>query len=90
MSEIPTWRKKLLMAGIVIALLSPAYFVIGVNVCSRVFRSDIASGRFIFSGIVLSVISLFCGICGKGPYRWMLIVGSCVEAFLWWFMAVGL
>jgi hypothetical protein len=89
MSEFPTWRKRLFIAGIVITLLGPAYFVVGLNVCSHAFRLDIAVGRFILSGIVLSVFALICGICGKGPHRWTLIVGSCVEAILWWFMAVG-
>jgi len=49
MSEFPTWRKRLFIAGIVITLLGPAYFVVGLNVCSHAFRLDIAVGRFILS-----------------------------------------
>jgi len=89
MSEIPRWRRITLSVGIVIALLSPVYFVIGLNFGSSLIRSDKRYGNFIVSGIVLGVSSLVCGIAGEGAHRWTLILGAAVEIVLWWFMAVG-
>ncbi len=88
MSEIPRWRRVVLTAGIAIALLNPAYFIVGINFASSLIRSDSAYGRFVATGILFGVIAFACGILGKGPHRWKVIVGACVETLVWWGMAV--
>jgi hypothetical protein len=89
MSEICRLRRIVLAAGIVIVLLNPVYFILTLNLGSSLIRSDSAYGRFLFSGVLLGAFSLLCGVLGKGPHRWKVVVGAGVETFLWWFMAVG-
>ncbi len=89
MSDLPAWRERILHSGIAIALLSLVYFFSGVNFGRSMLHSDRAFGWFIVSGFFLSVVALACGIVGRGAHRWKLILGAAVEAFLWWFMAVG-
>jgi hypothetical protein len=89
MSEIPSWRRIVLKAGIFVVFLNAAYFIVGFSLSSSFIRSDSAVGWFISSGMLFGAIAFVCGMLGKGPHRWKLVAGACVETFIWWFMAVG-
>ena len=71
-------------------MTNPAYFVASVLLLPRFHASDALWAQLIGVGFLLGVISLVCGLPGKGPRRLTLILISCGETFLWWFTAVGL
>ncbi|ODU54667.1 MAG: hypothetical protein BGO25_02205 [Acidobacteriales bacterium 59-55] len=88
MTESRPWRNRVFSISVALAVLNPIYFFIAINLASRF--SDKVWGNFIVVGVLVGLLSLACGLLGQGHRRWMLILVTCVETILWWFMAVSL
>jgi hypothetical protein len=87
-NELRPLRSRVFSISVALAILNPIYFLIAINLASRF--SDKVWGNFIVVGVLVGLISLACGLVGRGGGRWMLILVTCVETIVWWFMAVGL
>jgi len=90
MSEIAPWRERLATASLILVILNPIYWFVGVNLAVRFHAPDNTWGNLIVVGVFVGIASLVCGMFGKGSQRRRLIFAASIETFLWWFMAVGL
>ena len=90
MTEIPRWRKQALKVSHMTVCVNPVFFIVALSLVRSFRLSDQVWGDFIVSGFLLGVVSIACGVLGKGPYRWMSILAGGGESFVWWLMAVGL
>ena len=90
MTEPRSWRVKALKTGVALAWINPIYFIVSLYVGGAFHLSDRIAALSIFSGILVGLSTLTCGLIGEGGRRWVLIPIALVETLIWWFMSVGL
>ena len=90
MKEIPAWRRKAFHASLALVLINPVFFAVALPLADHLRLSNKVWGRLIAIGVFAGLLSLTCGLFGKGRRRWVLILASCVETVVWCFMAAGL
>jgi len=90
MKEIPAWRRKAFHTSLVLVLINPVFFAVALPLADHLRLSNKVWGRFVAVGVFAGLLSLACGLLGKGHRRWILILASCVEIAIWCFMAAGL
>jgi hypothetical protein len=90
MKEIPAWRRKSFHASLALVFINPVFFAVALPLADHLHLSNKVWGRLIAIGVFAGLLSLACGLLGKGRRRWALLLASCVEIVVWCFMAAGL
>jgi hypothetical protein len=90
MKEIPAWRRKSFHTSLALVLINPVFFAVALPLADHLRLSNKVWGHLIAVGVFAGLISLMCGLLGKGHRRWILILASCVEIAVWSLMAAGL
>ena len=90
MKEIPEWRRKAFHTSLALVLINPVYFAVALPLADHLRLSNKLWGRLIAVGVFAGLLSLTCGLLGKGHRRWILILVACAETVVWCFMAAGL
>jgi hypothetical protein len=89
-TDIPAWRKRVLKTSIILVLVNPVFFIVALGLTSSFKYSNNIWGNLIFSGVLVGIVSLVCGLFGNGFHRWKVVATAFFEMMVWWFMAVGL
>jgi hypothetical protein len=90
MKEIPAWRRKSFHTSLALVSINPLFFAVALPLADHLRLSNKVWGRLIAVGVFAGVLSLACGLLGKGHRRWILILVACAEIVVWSFMAAGL
>jgi hypothetical protein len=90
MKEIPAAHSKAFRTSLALVLINPVYLAAAVLLADHFRYSNRVWARLVAIGILAGLLSLACGLFGKGRRRWILILASCVETVAWGFMAAGL
>ena len=90
MKEIPAWRRKSFHTSLALVFINPVFFAVALPLADHLRLSNKVWGRLIAVGVFAGVLSLACGLLGKGHRRWILILVACAEIVVWSFMAAGL
>jgi hypothetical protein len=90
MKEIPTSHSKAFRTSLALVLINPVYFAIALPLADHFRYSDTVWARLVAIGLLAGILSLACGLFGKGRRRWILLLASCIETVAWGFMVAGL
>ena len=90
MKEIPASRSKAFRTSLALVLINPVFFAVALPLADHLRLSNKVWARLVAIGVLAGILSLMCGLFGKGRRRWILILASCVETVVWGFMAAGL
>ena len=90
MKEIPAWRRKSFHTSLALVSINPLFFAVALPLADHLRLSNKVWGRLIAVGVFAGLLSLTCGLLGKGRRRWILILVACAETVVWCFMAAGL
>jgi hypothetical protein len=90
MKEIPTSHSKAFRTSLALVLINPVYFAIALPLADHFRLSNRAWACLVAIGILAGLLSLACGLFGRGRLRWLLLLLACVETIVWGLMAAGL
>jgi len=86
-SKILEWVYR---AGFVVFILDSLFWFAAFRTAPTIFmHSDAAYRNVVLIGLFASLVSLFCGLIGKGKLQIVLVIGAVLETGLWWFMGIG-